>query len=520
MKTLEHRVKAEFPDLIERKTLPEYRRVRAKIVAAGLQKNAREVDFLLGQLDGRDFVNAWGALWALNETGRLKKKERDTLLEKAPSLIGHERWHVQEAAAEALGVTDGRAEDLLSRAYEDGRRMYPVRQAAARSLARIGSVDKLLDFSRDGGEGASVPAIEALGLVGRSVISELEDIAKSTAPPDPRVYAAYVSLSRNPECLGRLEETAGDDRSDYRFYAVKALGNMGARAVPALGRLALGEPSKLRDEAVESLGRIGEPAFEALAEVAKRSDDARMRGIVAGLLCSVGSKARPLLEEMAAPKEDSWVRSAAQDSLRLIRYDRKGIMRGIVYSEEPAFATPSSIPNINRLSGIAEISRRLRERDKGVVGVIVVGSSALGYLEDDVETRVSDLDYGILCDGPEAARAVADFKRLAKAKRIRTDPAATSGGVLGLIGDRDADMLFRGLFFGDRERLRDAQRNALSEVGRGGWDDLRESMLLRVDYRKLRRFGFTDEESGQVEFLRSLLWTPPDFETMKAELTV
>ncbi|VVB68342.1 Uncharacterised protein [Candidatus Norongarragalina meridionalis] len=122
-----------------------------------------------------------------------------------------------------------------------------------------------------------------------------------------------------------------------------------------------------------------------------------------------------------------------------------------------------------RLGKIREITKQLqKEFGKNFTGVLVFGSTSKGYVRDG-----SDLDYRIL--GSPAARR--RFLQLAETKSLL--PYSEENKYDHCRGWKKiggAYALFTGLFFGDRGKLLQMQRNAVSRLDQNKWEGIAEQV--------------------------------------------
>lgn len=77
---------------------------------------------------------------------------------------------------------------------------------------------------------------------------------------------------------------------------------------------------------------------------------------------------------------------------------------------------------------------------------------------------------------------------------------------------RDCNVLFRGLFFGDRAQLSAIQRASLAELTAQQWDIAREQMGLNQwpNTKMIDRYGLTANEYADCRAAGMLLNVPPD----------
>ena len=224
---------------------------------------------------------------------------------------------VRSAAAAALGqLRDPRAVEPLIAALDD----LPVRCVAAEALGQIGDPRAVEPLAAFAGRGwlEHDRSIEALGAIGgpRAVELLVDDLMYPSAgmrktaaealdrlawsPSSDEAAAAYWAAKRDvgkcasfgPAAVAPLALAAGDGDRHTREDAVAALGEIGdPRAVGPLIE-ALKEPKRYEYHdvpvaAVKALGLIGAPAVPPLIEALKDRNTYLRRG-VAGALGTIG----------------------------------------------------------------------------------------------------------------------------------------------------------------------------------------------------------------------------------------
>jgi HEAT repeat protein len=151
-------------------------------------------------------------------------------------------------------------------------------------------LEELLDLLRRGSDESREAAAEALGRLGPDACQPLA-IMLDSDDRDARWWAARALAEVGGEEAGAaLRSALGDPDPDVRACAALAMGHLGAGAqARALTRLLSDESTFVASVAADALSMIGEPAVEALA--ALLSDErAYTRLLAARALGRIGSE--------------------------------------------------------------------------------------------------------------------------------------------------------------------------------------------------------------------------------------
>ncbi|MFH1470845.1 MAG: HEAT repeat domain-containing protein [Candidatus Micrarchaeota archaeon] len=456
----------DVPSAGER-TKPEWILLRRQIYDS--RGDAEKTSFLMDTLrdeGSRDFVTAFAVLWALPK--------------EIPA----------EHAAEVVAASS----NLIRNPQEH----YPMRKIAIDKLIDVGlarpdeALSEILALTRDANPVVSVDTLRALSALGElysdRVIPELGKLAR-----DP-LYGNSATVTRSMGALGarhcdqamaEIESLAGAESMNVRLTAIKALEVLGGfhpdAAAPLLGKLVQDEHRFVQENAQDALEAI----------------DARKSGVAS--------------PEPAEEAGDSGV-------LVLDDAGKKAFMGRLIDFREPALAHPDPALVQRRLDLCAGIGQELIENHPELVGWVIIGSTSKGYMD-----KVSDLEYGVVGAGvtvlsrfPEIIQHRSELP-LCETTFIKGHNVDTAS--IESVLPENADILFKGLFFGDRERFEDAHAKALNLLTPDGWDKLRNSIIRdETNLWKARRFGLSDEELEDVITARMILYTPPDLEAMKEDL--
>lgn len=334
---------------------------------------------------------------------------------------------------------------------------------------------------------------------------------------------------------GEVTDQAGLDVCDA---AISAVGNLGEPALPFLQKLAEGgERMGARTRAVLALGNVGEPALPILQKLSEDSEDKNwpVRVEVVKSLGMLGESALPLLKELAKDK-NKWVKDAAvqgQSRIKLFsKVDRRQLLHDLVASQEPSLLNPLAKEALydpdNEKEGsllkLNDIITGLKEKYPELAGLVILGSLSKGYW-----TSNSDLDWGLVFESEqktkkERTREIrGDFSRLAEENAFNLcthgDHSLDTFNI-DLADDASLEIVFNGLFFGDRKRLFKVQEKILENIDKERWHEIQGIWKDQLfNYRKaVERFGFKPNEAELIKRLRNFLWSLPDFKTMKDEV--
>lgn len=476
---------------------------------------------------------------ALGKVGIQYPNQLDRVISKLRTLGEHEGGEVSVAATETLGkigveypdkiipVLDGIAKNNMD---------YRVPGAVAEALDRIGErhpdkideIAKTLEIlAKDKERSVRRTAARALGHIGvkhpdkiMQTVKRLTEDRSRQALETAALTSGYIGVKHPDKAMPTLKTLAEEEDMLVRKTVVEALGYIGVehpnKAIPELDRLSKDEDTLVRQDAVIYLKKM---------EV-EHPDNQEIRSILK-TLSEEGSR---LVREIAKEKVESrkggayWigiytfkpggVLSIVGTGPESDEPDREYIQRIVGY-REPIYATPALAEADKRMKSLVEVSQQLREEFPNVVGLVVFGSTEKGYMREkrdvdcmlvgenvdkDVKERLSELivEQGLT---PDIFGVYADVSKIAE-------------GVID-----NAHALFSGLFFGDREKLRGIQKECLKNITVDQWDNIRRD-IIHVSTKISQGRGLTVEEIKQVAVLRTILYAPPDLETMRKQLGV
>lgn len=506
------------PPLLEVKSRPQYMSDRLRLARQMLGGEQFDLDFLLRQLGSDDFVNRLGALYAASRA-KDSAADKSQLVGAIAALAKGPDVALGKTAIKSLGSLGESALPVLEGLA--GEPIDFVRITAVESMSGLGEM-ALPVLERLSGEGVEdavrIVVAGSLGRVGEKAMPALERLAKH---PNPKLKIASANALGvvGEKAIPVLEVLASDPEVEVAAAAAYALGKTGDKALPVLERLA-----KMKDQKPEvliptalALGGLREKGLPTLEELARDSSE-NVRLIATVGLGRVGEKAMPTLDRLAQDPNGDVVKAARDvigeinetidDTIALS--DRKTMLDYLVGLQEPALATPYDKAALERLDALAGISRELEGKfGAKYVGLVVFGITEKGYM-----TSSSDLDYAVIGDDSGIDK---EFRELAKGMKPCHEHYVTTSGANG----DNANILFRGLFFGDRARLRLMQNNVLDSTTPDEWDRIRRQIIEENvrNLDKAKRYGFSEAEMGRVAQAKTILFTPPGHQAMKEMLS-
>ncbi len=222
-------IESSVPPLIERKQLSEYMADRVRMVAAGLKADEREIPFLLQQLQSPDFVDRYGAVWAISRIN-LPESKKDAITDRIKALKTDSSTLVR---------------DITGRTLRE-----PVENGGVNVFQRI------------------ISQVDTSGKV-----AELEATALDTTQPYPQRCEALSELTKHGKTsipsFERILFTG--EATDFRNQAMLRLAEVGDDAIPTFERLITMpayQTGVAKSVLISALGKIGEAARPLLDRIA------------------------------------------------------------------------------------------------------------------------------------------------------------------------------------------------------------------------------------------------------------
>lgn len=249
-----------------------------------------------------------------------------------------------------------------------------------------------------------------------------------------------------------------------------------------------------RKAGVMFLGNLGEKALPTLEKLANQNKDLVVQREVYSLINQIKNRSSFAFKEL---EERERIEEGKRKREKPAPY--------LLASKKPLFATLFPEELAKKLTKLQEIQQELeKEFGSKFIGIVVLGSLEKGYSEPK-----SNLDYGIIAENLEvssAFRKLADYRGLEPCCESYVGP-----NMPGTMGDKD--ILFRGLFFGNRKKLIELQLKALQEISSGEWDGFRQTMMRETNLRKAQeRFNVNEKEFEKTKEAVALLRMPPSRE--------
>ena len=310
----------------------------------------------------------------------------------------------------------------------------------------------------------------------------------------------------------------------------KSLPELSPEMINRFAKLANNQNKNVRRDVAAALGNIGQPALEILQGMAN-DEDSWVRRDVAAALHQLGEteSALEILQRMANDK-DFWVRQDVAAALGKIRYQslsaegRKRITDSLILRQEPVLANPAIeavYPQETAESPLLKLSdlvSSLQAKYPPLVGLLVLGSLSKGYWIPS-----SDLDWGLIFTNMKTKDKNAlteDFTREAQERgfKLCVDYSLDASSPANC-SPESLEIAFNGLFFGDRERLKELQSKIIEAVNEDKWNQIRQywSEQLENYSKMIDRFGLSQEKADKIKMLRNFLWQLPSYQEAKKE---
>jgi HEAT repeat protein len=317
-----------------------------------------------------------------------------------------------------------------------------VRAAAAKTLADLGSEAgaaerALFTAASDPDPKVQAAALRAL-IALRSESPRLQTLLESALTSNSaelrKVGAAGLAAFGGAATLGAdgLLVLFADEDAATRLTAVQALGQLGAKAAPAVPALLqrFDDPA-LQLPIVDTLGRIGSPAAPAVPKLAELAAKGAPEWRVAALIAlgSIGNEAAAALPAIYEGTRDPSfdVRAAAVPALVKVESDEAKLIEVLVRSvsdetgrvRRPAAQAIGKFGDRARAAVPALVAMLERDNDRGpafealkAIGVVTVPDLKKMLGAKDAKVRVFACEsLGKL--GPQAADAVSDLESIA-----------------------------------------------------------------------------------------------------------
>ena len=366
--------------------------------------------------------------------------------------------------------------------------------------------------------------------------------------PNPESEISHQSPEESaPVPTGEKPEFVLEEEKDWPSYIESRVAALNAAVsfdLEKLNQLLIDDPDLNRPELLQFLSRQFETARrenkslpelspEMINRFAKlaNNQNKNVRRDVAAALHQLGEteSALEILQGMANDK-DSWVRRDVATALGKIRYQslsaegRKRITDSLILRQEPVLANPAIeavYPQETAESPLLKLSdlvSSLQAKYPPLVGLSVLGSLSKGYWIPS-----SDLDWGLIFTNMKTKDKNAlteDFTREAQERgfKLCVDYSLDASSPANC-SPESLEIAFNGLFFGDRERLKELQSKIIEAVNEDKWNQIRQywSEQLENYSKMIDRFGLSQEKADKIKMLRNFLWQLPSYQEAKKE---
>jgi HEAT repeat protein len=548
-----------YPKIKPRLTFPFVLNERRKSSLEMLRTGKINLNKVIELLKSDDFVEIIAGLYFLKRVS-LSEENKKIIFPILRNLSKYNLREIRELVAQILENFGKEAMPILKELSNDEH--VSVSMIAAQTIVNIivksEGEEKLAileKLSRDSNEYIRESVVQALRNFGEEAIPVLEKLSRDESN---LVRAAVAQVLGNLGNLGKkalpiLERLSRDEYDSVRAAVAETLENFGEEAMPILeelskddnenviilavqtkikilakikneeelfiilGSLARDKSLYVRLALAQALGNLGEKALPIL-EILSRDEHPLVREAVARSLSNLGKKALRILENLT--KDSDWeVRKAAKLSIAIIR---GGGYKYLISTQKPLFATPETEALIKRIRTLEGIVERLKNRfGDEFIGLIALGSISKGYFVEE-----SDIDYAIIATNKNVLE---EFKRMAEKESIILDfgyyvEINQENEILKCViaegGEEiltDEEVLFCGIFFGDRGKLKEIQKRAIQRMKSKRWDNIRKKIMREeTDLEKLcERLKIPEEEMERLILATILLRVPPSYNEVK-----
>lgn len=368
-------------------------------------------------------------------------------------------------------------------------------------------------------------------IVGLSILEILYEINKETLAPEllEKVNSLKAELKEKIKNSNELWDRLGlaekllkihSQETDLVLEILKNVANI-------LKGLSEKTNLEIYHKLIDIAAMVGPSAFEILSSLKDcRSKDIKIK--LGGALAKIGKidEGLEILEEIKNDSDKDVVREieAAIFQINLLKElndDRrkKQLIRSLILRQEPFFANPIIMSlerkqeEKNPLLKLSDIVVALRNKFPELIGLSVLGSLSKGYW-----LSTSDLDWGLIVNGEISEELVTQFESECRGAGFELcyDNSLNAADISSQPLER-LEIVFSGIFIGDRARLREIQKRIIKSISPEKWDLIRDIYNLnQIDSDKMKeRFGLSWEEVEFIITARNFLWGLPDYETAK-----
>ncbi len=447
---------------------------------------------------GRDQPKKLKAILALGDTG---EEAKDELVRLSRDLDPS----VKRNALLSLGKIPGSSSEIGAHLKD---RDSGVRLAVAESLGNMGEsgfegLDKL---TRDEDLEVRIAAINSIGKTGQAALTRLSEIA-SDGDWGSRANAIRSMGNIGSPALEHVRKHIDDDAPVIRRSCAIALGRCGEGALDSLKTLLKDREEVVRHEAITSLAKLGKAGIGEL-QVFNETADVETKEFIVSALEAGGDDAQTLLARIGKEGDLEMRRGAARVAGR-IAVKKQWMFNEMIREKNPLFATPFFYTASKRRVSYTDIANKLCEAyPDDFIGIMGIGSLEKGYMNYG-----SDGDIGFISrgrKGEDKLIEMANKKRIQPLDIDHIDPDNMDPLRMGVI--------FRDMFFGDEDKLHQLRKQLLGKMDDDQWERIRITMMGQSqDLKKMKRYGFTDDELDLIKSAREVLYTPPTLQEMRRQ---
>ncbi|MFH1837921.1 MAG: nucleotidyltransferase domain-containing protein [Candidatus Kuenenbacteria bacterium] len=180
--------------------------------------------------------------------------------------------------------------------------------------------------------------------------------------------------------------------------------------------------------------------------------------------------------------------------------------------KKPLFATIELEQLVEKIISLEKITKEMKEKFKDdFVGIVVFGSTTKGY-----SIKESDIDCGIIAKNNKKKEIFDYFKELSNKYNLKL---CDISGYCVWISDNDyifsnQEILFKGLFFGDQEKLLVLQETILKNIDKTRWDIIRKKIKKEETkrWKAAERYNLTLNQLEELEQIILLQRVPLSYE--------
>ncbi len=373
-----------------------------------------------------------------------------------------EEYEVQSAASRALAVIGKAAAAAIGDALQPGSqagRMACVRALSYLESAAIDAVPALSEALHDANEEVSEFTARVLGDMGPAAsraVPSLIEVLSNAQESVRRSAARALGKIGQPSALSSLLAALGDDSELVREGVVEAIGDLGLPTPEIVSALAVFLGDRARGPAnasIRALGKLGAAALPSVFQAIGSDQEDRRRDAVQVLAKSAPppAEAAPALIQALAD-ESSWIRSLAADALGALG----GIAAEVVPALIAALRDEEKDVRVHAVAALGKIGLAAEDVVAALVG-------ALSDADAEVRSAAVRAMGMIISQRPDLVSVLIETLSRDPDRDVR-ESAAEALGKVGAITEDVVPALIAALDFED-SLLRHAAAGALAEIG-------------------------------------------------------